>query len=200
MKRRNALWLLLGLASAFALAALLRSTVHAHIILPITNFLWKLVILYHIFPQIDYWFLLLIVMTLIAVASLFATRPGGKKKRERERLKLGNVERIAFWIERSKRSDYSKWHVARMLAEIGLKILEFRERRRIPERKLAGKDWHPPQPIQDYLQTALKTTYGDYSHRRSIFAHPKNPLDQDLNAVVELLESQLEDSYDHPHP
>jgi hypothetical protein len=200
MKRRQVLWLALGISAALVLAVFLRSLVQTYIILPFTKFLWTLVILYHFFPQVDYWFLLIGVLVVITVASLSASRPGGKKKDGRDFHKWGNVERIAFWIERSKRSTYSKWHVARMLAETGLRILEYRERRRIPDRKLEGKDWDPPAPIQDYLQTALKTTYGDYSRRSSFFSRPKTPLDQDLEAVVEFLESKLEDGHEHPHP
>ena len=200
MKRRQALWLVLGLCAAVALAAFLRSLVQTYVILPFTNFLWKLVIIYHCFPQIDYWFLLLIAMVLVTVASLSASRPSGQKKSGRDFPKWGNVERIAFWIERSRRSAYSKWHVARMLAETGLEILEYRERRSIPERKLEGKDWHPPADIQAFLQAALKTTYVEYARRRSFFSRPKTPLDQDLQGVVEFLESQLEDGHEHPHP
>jgi len=200
MKRRQALWLALGFSAAVVMTALLRPLVQTYIILPFTKFLWKLVAIYHLFPQIDYWFLMLIAMVLVTVAGLSTSRPSGERKGERGHSKGGNVERIAFWIERSKRSAYSKWHVARMLAETGLKILEFRERRRIPDRKLEGKDWHPPAGIQAFLQAALKTTYVEYSHRSSFFPRPKTPLDQDVQSVVEFLESQLEDGYEHPHP
>jgi len=200
VKRRQVFWLTLGLLSAFALAVFLRTLVQTYIILPFTKFLWNLVILYHFFPQVDYWFLLIGVLVVITVASLSPSRPNGKKKDESNYHKRGNVERIAFWIERSKRSVYSRWHVAHMLAETGLKILEYRERRCIPDRTLAGKDWDPPPPVQDYLQNALKTTYCDYSHRRPLFGHPKIPFDQELRDIVEFLESQLEDGHEHPHP
>jgi hypothetical protein len=194
MNQRRAIWLLLGLLAALVLAFLLRDLVQTYLILPIANLVWRLVIIYHSFPQIDYWFLLLIVMLLVAIASVAVVRPPDGKKKERKFPQWGSVARLAFWIERSKRSNYSKWHVARMLAETGLQILEFRERRPLPERKLEGKDWHPPAPIQDYLQTALKTTFAEYSQRPSFLSRPKTPLDQDLAGVIEYLESQLEES------
>jgi len=194
MSRRAMLWLMTGSIATVLLAFLLHPFVQAYLILPLAGFWQRLVIIYYSFPQIDYWSLFLIVMTIVAITSLAAVHPPGKEQKEHKLPRWGNVARMAFWIERSKRSNYSKWHVARMLAETGLQILQFREYRRMPGRKLEGKDWHPPEPIQGYLQAALKTSFAEYSRRPLFFLRSKTPLDQNLAEVVEYLESQLKDS------
>jgi hypothetical protein len=121
------------------------------------------------------------------------------KVREKLRLKtkpvVGQVERLAIQISKTKRGIYFKWLIANRLGKIAHQILANRStgKPRSYFDPLTGPDWTPDSPIQSYLALGLHGSFADYPQKSRLFsAAIQTPLDHDLKEVVQYLESQVE--------
>jgi hypothetical protein len=192
MKTKHILPLVAILVGISLLAYPLRSLGQSGVILPLARLAWLIKGYYGAFPQATYWVVALIAAFLIAAASLplvILNRPPAKPDQHRLN---GPVQEIGFWLRRMKKGLYPRWHLARLLAELSINILDLHGRSRTSERTLVGPDWNPPQAVQDFLQTALSSSHADYSRPKWIAAGLSTPFDQDLESVLEYLESYLE--------
>lgn len=192
MKTKPILALVAILVGIGLLAYPLRSLGQAGVILPLARLAWLIKGYYGAFPQAIYWVVALIAAFLIAAASLpvmIWNRPPAQPDQHRLN---GPVQEIRFWLRRMKKGLYPRWHVARRLADLSLNILDLHGRNRASERTLAGPDWNPPQAVQDFLQAALSTSHADFVQPKRIAAERSTPFDQDLETVLDYLESYLE--------
>lgn len=199
MKPRRWIYIIAGLIAAVLLAFLLRGLVQDYVILPLARLFWNLRTLYRSIPQAVYWVLLLVVLVSMTISSFSLRFQDKQKSRPEDHIHYGDVQQMAFWIQRSRRGVYSKWHLARSLAELALDILQRRKGSVKREQQLEGPGWAPPAGVQEYLEAALKTSYADYP-RRSIFDfNPPTPFDHDFEPTVAYLESLMEDDHDHQY-
>jgi len=192
MKTKRILLLVAILLGISLLAYPLRSLGQTGVILPLARLAWLIKGYYGAFPQAAYWVVALIAAFLIAAASLPLTiwnRPPAQPDQHRL---IGPVQEIRFWLRRMKKGLYPRWHLARLLAELSLNILDLHGRSLSSERTLAGPEWNPPKAIQDFLQAALSSSHADYIQPKWIAAASSTPFDQDLESVVDYLESYLE--------
>lgn len=196
--RRGWLLLLAGLGLAAALGFLLREIVRAYLILPLTKFFWLIRGYYGAFSQASYFIILLVGVVLIGLVSFRLTDWIEIGRRRDERPRRGAVRQMAFWLERSHRSAYARWYVARSLADLALDLLGGRTGGRRRSEDLAGAGWDPPPEIQEYLESALRLSPAGFARNE-----PSSPqvaaLEYDPERVVAYLESILESIHDHPH-
>jgi hypothetical protein len=197
MKRRQILFLCLGLAGIFALAFLLRGAVKSLVILPLAKLFWYIKGYYGVFPQAAYWVIVLGIAVLIALATIPIGIESRRSRKDQGVDLLGPVENLAFWLERSRSGIFPKWHIARILAEVALQLLERREPGEKPPSRLSASGWNPPDSVRRYLDAALKTTYTNYPRSHRSGRQSATPFDQDVEPVVEHLESLLESENDH---
>ena len=197
MKPRQIVFLCLGLAGILALAFLLRGAARAMIIVPLAKFFWYLKGYYGIFPQSNYWIIVIGVAVLIALVTIPLGAASGRSREDRETESLGPVENLAFWLQRSRSGVYPKWHIARYLAEIAVQLFQRHEADGTVPARLPDLDRKPPEAVSRYLDAALRTSYTDYPRVRRFGRPPATPFDQDVEPVVDYLESLLENENDN---
>ncbi len=197
MRSRNYLFIFLGLIVVALLAFILRGVVHDWVVIPLARLFWVINGYYGAFPQAAYWGIALFVAAVLVLLGLRLPNwerphlPGTWKPSP------GSVREMSFWIQRSRQGVFPKWHLAHLLAELALDILNRRRSRQKDARLLHDPDWSPPPGVREYLDAALSTNYTDYP-RPVRFRHvPPTPFDRDLGPVVEYLESLLENENDN---
>lgn len=188
-KGRTAILLALLLAAA-GLAFALVGPARELIIVPIAKFFWIAKGIYGSAPEAELWIFVLVVLAVILVFVLIRADWGERDVAEGRPLYPGDVQQLSFWIDRGRRGAYSRWHLARRLADLALDILESRGVNAKATRRLDGPGWNPPPAVQKYLETALRTTYADYARKSA--TESESSLDTDVPSVVAYLESLLE--------
>ena len=197
MKTRNVVFITLAFLALALLAFLLRGVVREGIILPLARFAWLLKGYYRAFPQAAYWGLGLGIAALVAMLGFRLPEWERKHHQQQGRPLPGSIREMSFWIQRGRDGIFPKWHVAHLLAELALDILDRRGTRQKNVRLLTGPDWAPPAEVKQYLDAALTTSYTDYPKTRRFGPLPPTPFDQDLEPVIKYLESLLESENDH---
>lgn len=197
MKKRLIIFIPAALLVFAVLAIPLRGAVHDRILIPLARFFWLVKGYYGTLPQFAYWIAALGIAFLIVLLTVHI--PGWEKRGQAPRagLKPGSVSEMAFWIRRSKANLFPKWHISQLLAGIALEVLEDRRVKQAPARSLKGFNWTPPEEVKNYLESALSTNYSDLPKPGPFRRNPPTPFDQDLDPVIDYLESLMENENDH---
>jgi hypothetical protein len=180
--------------SVLVLAFLLRDVVERAIIVPLIYLWWLLGLYYSIFPQFFLWLLLVAVAGYSAVTALtprFSNRGGFSPEPKPAQ---GQIENLVEWLKKSQRGgSYYKWLVANRLGKTAREILAQRHGQPISKKfgRLEGRNWNPPQKIDDYLESGLNGSFADFPRPR-FWQKPKpTPLDADPRQVIEYLEDEM---------
>jgi hypothetical protein len=197
MKRKYGILLALALVGAGLLAFLLQGAVKEGIILPLARFAWVIKGYYGAFPQSVYWVIALVAGVLLVAIGF--RLPEWEKRHQGDPWKSlpGPVKELSFWILRAKNGLYPKWHIAHLLAELELDILDQRGKREKHIVRIRERDWAPSEEVEKYLDAALNTNYSDYTRPKRFKAKPPSPFDLDIEPVILFLESLLENENDH---
>jgi hypothetical protein len=197
MNKRIYGFLPLALLAVALLAYLLRGVVQLWIILPLARFFWLVKGYYGAFPQASYWAAALGISGLVAFLAL--RLPDWERRRNLEQgiPSPGSMQEMSFWLQRSSGGIYPKWHVAHLLAELALDILDRRGTHPKNARLIPGSDWSPPAEVKTYLDAGLTTSYTQYPKHKRYGHLPSTPFDQDLEPVIKYLESLMESEHDH---
>ncbi len=179
------------------LAFFLRGVVHDWVIIPLAKFFWLVKGYYGSFPQVIYWGIALIIAALMAILGLRLPEVGRPGSQEKGKTSPGSVREMSFWIQRAGNGFFPKWHVAHLLGELALDILDRRGTREKNARLSAAPDWDPPANVKKYLNAALTTSYTDYPKPTRFNPMPPTPFDQDLEPVIKYLEALLENENDY---
>jgi hypothetical protein len=136
------------------------------------------------------------IITILVVIAVFSLRAGainlGSRSEYLEKLP-GDVGQLAFWIRRVKSGPYPRWFLARSLAEVALELLRGRGANVERGGQMKGPGWEPGGDIQEYLETAMRSTPATFA-RQLESAHVEN--DPETETVVQYLESYAENSND----
>ena len=194
-KQRRLIVLLAGLGLAAVLAIFLRDAVRAYIILPLTQLFWLVRGYYGSLPQSSYYILLMAVVGVIGLVSFRLSDFGDWARSEGKNTIHGEVQQMAFWFDRAHHSAYSRWHVARALAELAMDMVGKRAGGDRRGQQLEDPGWDPPPAIQDYLQSALRLSPANFS--KYIPSSEAAPLNQDPEPAVAYLETIMENNYEH---
>ena len=199
MKGRYAIYTVLGLAGVTLLAWLLRGAAQTLIIVPLARFAWLVKGYYGAFPQAAYWVIALIAAGILSFFTLRLPEIG-KSQHDKGWTPLpGPVRDLSFWIQRSRDGIFPKWHVAHLLAGLALEILNKQGMREKTGRQIKDPDWIPPAEVGKYINAGLSNNFTDIQRPRRFGRQPATPFDQDLEPIIEYLESLLENDHD-PHP
>lgn len=197
---RRALALIGILGIAALLAFPLRTVVYEAVVIPVAYMLWVLGLIYHSIHQSLWWIVVLLVVVVILSRSLLP----GYKPAPRETVKtkpaVGQVERLADWVKRSRRGTYFKWLIANRLGRIAYQVLVQREtgKQRSLFDPLTGVDWDPDAGLKSYLESGLQRSFADFPRQNKPFVHPApTPLDHDVNEAVKFLEAQVGNGDSH---
>jgi hypothetical protein len=152
---------------------------------------------YGAFSQVAYWMIALGIAMLIAILGFRFPDLEKRSQHEHWRSLPGPVREMSFWIQRGKGGIFPKWHIAHLLAELALDIIDRRGTRQKHARQITGPDWTPPADVKNYLDAALTTNYTDYPKPKRFSLQQSTPFDQDLEPVIKYLESLLESEHDN---
>ena len=203
MTRRRRVLLALLFLSALILAYLLHDLVERAIIVPLVYLWWLMRLYYSILPQFILWMLLILAALISAAISLAPRFSTQGVSMPEAKPAPGQIENLVGWLEKSQRSgSYYKWLVANRLGRTAREILAQREGQSIGKKfgRLAGRDWDPPQKIDDYLDSGLNGSFGDFPRLAwSLHGRPRKntPLDVDAREVIEFLENELKTDTRH---
>jgi hypothetical protein len=197
MKSRTYIYIALFVIVVALLAFFLRGIVQDWIIFPLAKFFWLVKGYYGAFPQAAYWVAALVIAAVIAILGLHLPNLERPRPQEKWRPLPGSVREMSFWIQRARGGFFPKWHIAHLLGELALDILDRRGTHEKNARQLSGPDWDPPANVKKFLDAALATNYTDYPKPRRFSSSPPTPFDQDLEPVIKYLESLLENEHDY---
>jgi len=196
--RRRVIAGLLILIGVGALAYFLADEMRDNILLPLAYQLWFVGQLYRTVPQQLIW-LIVIILLLYLTVSIFYNTALRKPVEQQRFAHRGAVEALSVAIANRQRGIYFKWRIANLLATVAAYILKYQERR-LPGRRLTGRDWTPPPQVDAYLEAGLNTTFADYPAPNLFQPPPVTPFDIDLEPVVAFLETELEmEQHDSHH-
>lgn len=183
--------LFLALVLAFALQDVIRET----LIVPLAYLWWVLGIYYNAFPQMVLWICLVVLVLLMLFGSLGSEGVRRGSVDEKSKTSQGPVEGLAISLEKAHGGIYIKWQIAHRLGKLAREMLVQRGDRASDKAigPLAGRDWNPSQPVEEYLDVGLNGSFADYPNPTWPFGRPqRTPLDLHVDEAVEFLETQME--------
>jgi hypothetical protein len=194
MTRRRVLLLGSVFVVAMVLAFALQDLVHLALVIPLAYIWWVFGLLFGAIPQVVVWGVFVFLIAILLFNSLKTRIVRPRLTRKKAKPHLGNVERLAQSIERSREGIYIKWQIANRLGRLARDFL-IQHGDRLDAKvigPLTGRDWHPSEPVRTYLETGLNGSFADYPSARRFFSRPQpTPLDLDVNEVVDFLEGQM---------
>ena len=200
LKKRPWLIILLLLGGGLALAFPLQDVVLRVIIAPAMYLGWLLGILYRSTHQFWLWGGLMVVIFIITLLSFINIPPPRWQVRRRPKPEPGPVKSLAEKIQKIDQGAYFKWRLANRIGFMVRDWLAYRDRRdkKWHANLLEGRNWHPDEAIQQYLNVGLNGSFADYPNPRIPFLkRPSTPMDIDPNKVLDYLESQMEAGSGH---
>lgn len=195
MKRIRIFALIGALALVLVLAFALQDVIRETVIIPLAYLWWVLGLYYNAFPQMILWICLVVIVLLMLFGSLSSDVVRKGYEEDVTKPMQGPVEGLAISLEKARSGIYVKWQVAHRLGKLARDLLVQRGDwvNNKATGPLAGRDWHPSQPVEEYLDTGLNGSFADYPNPPWPFGRPQpTPLDLDVNEAVEFLEAQME--------
>lgn len=195
MKRIQLFALLGALVLALVLAFALQDVIRETLILPLAYLWWVFGIYYNAFPQLILWICLLVIVLLLLFSSLGEDFNRSRQVEKKRKSVQGPVEGLAVVLEKAPTGIYGKWQIAHRLAKLARDLLIQRGDRMNAKVNgpLTGRDWHPPQPVDKYLEVGLNGSFADFPNPCWPFGRPQpTPLDLEVQEAVEFLEAQME--------
>lgn len=181
------------------LAFPLREVVNQVLVVPLAYIWWLLGLLYRSFDQVWVWFAVALILIVTLLQSLWPDFKPSRPEVPYFRAERGRVEALAAALKRTKKGIYFKWLVANRLGKLAYQILLQREhgKPRSVFAPLVGEGWDPEPEVQGYLEKGLHGSFAEFPNSYwTAFAPPqKTPLDHDVHAVVEFLESKQGDNH-----
>jgi len=177
---------LLGFAALLAslvLAFFVRDVFRDLIMVPLSSILWQLWLFYRTIPELLKWIVLVILLGLLMVWQLIPEIGPSRRHNRSSPRRSGQVESLALWLTRARRSNYFKWQIANRLARVSRRLDALADRR--PD---AGAASHA---VALYLAAGGDHSFVDFpTPRHSFQRRLDTPLDADPAEVVGYLESQ----------
>jgi hypothetical protein len=195
MKRVRPIVMVGALVVALVLAFTLQDVIRETVILPLAYLWWVLGLYYHVLPQIILWACLVLIVLLMFFGSLSPTIIWKRHADDKAKPVQGSVEGLAVSLEKARGGIYIKWQIAHRLGKLARDLLVQRGDRVSAKTlgPLAGRDWHPSQPVDEYLDVGLNGSFADYPNPSWPFGRPQQtPLDLEVDDAVEFLEMQME--------
>jgi len=183
--------LLIALLLAFAL----QDVVKAAFVTPLAYLWWAVKLFYSTLPQVALWSGLVILVLVLFIKSLVIQDKPKSFSKKQAKTHQGNIEMLAMEVEKAREGIYNKWKVANRLSRVARDLLiqrGDRESIRVVG-PLTGRDWHPSDPVREYLDVGLNGSFADYPNPRwPRRRRQTTPLDLDAGEAVTFLESQME--------
>jgi len=193
MTRKQILALAGLLLIALLLAFALQDVVHSLFVTPLAYLWWALGVFYSTLPQVLLWAGMVILVLVLLFRSLLAQDKRVSSIERKPKMRQGNIELFANDLEKTRIGIYNKWKVANRLAKLARDLLIHSGDRENAKfiGQLNGRDWHPPEPVSQYLEVGLNGSFADYPKPRWPFERSQpTPLDLDVSEAVVFLEIQ----------
>jgi hypothetical protein len=188
-------WLILLLPILAFGAYHLRGVIEIYLITPVIYALRVEKILYETIPQIIYWIVFITILIIIAVNSLFSKRRPAPMTTPLVENRATRARQLSYWIKAAKRSDYSRWMLARNLAGLALNLIADQERFSTEEAEkfIRRGRVNMPADVRKFVLAGLEVPsfrhYVELKKLQSGSYHDFS-LDLDPEIIVNYLESQ----------
>lgn len=194
--------------ATFVLTFFLQDVIEQIIIRPALYLFWLAGVIYRFIPQPVLWIVLLLLFALVTVNILIRKMFFQDIFQTIHTLPVqGPVQKLAGQIQRKDGGIYFKWNTARTLGHIAMQIQELNLH--IHSRTLKLPDKNAAPQIYTYLDAGLNSSFSAYplNNRPKLLdtllkptqtrqAAPPTPFDTDLDAVLDYLETELENNDD----
>lgn len=191
--KKQALFWSVAIVLIAVFSVLLAGAVQNTVLQPVIKFFWLLKGYYGSIDQAILWLAVVAVVLLAAGLSLRgATLHLGVREAHKSK-SLGEVAQLSYWIRRSKQSIYSRWYLARTLANLALELLRGRGADVERGGLLRGPEWDPPGKIRAYLETAMQSTPATFAGQLQSAGVENDP---EAETIVEYLETYAENFHD----
>ena len=199
MKKKLLLPFLL-LLTALMVAFFLQDVVEQLIIRPAAYLLWLLGLFYHYIPQPVLWVLMILILVSLVMGRLIRQFNSSGSPDQKKIPVQGPVADLAWQIQNRQGGIYFKWQIARTLAQTAMDMQELRQHIRSRRLDFDGKEVNAE--VQAYLDAGFNTSFSDYPQPRYAFLHlpaphrHENPLNVEIDPVIQYLESEMENNDD----
>ena len=195
--RRSWLWVGLLVAITGLSAYILRGFVRFYILVPIVYAARIEQIILNAIPQVAYWIVFLFMIFLLAAHSLLLKRAPRKVTPTLVEKWDSRARQFSQWFTSSRKSEYSKWMLARQISDLTINLLVYQERISADEvgsfiRR--GKISMPPE-VRNYLLAGLEVpSFRHYSEFINYWklSNQASPLDLNPEMIIEFLESRVQ--------
>jgi hypothetical protein len=198
MMKRQAL-IVAGILSLLAILSTVffRGWLREAIILPLFYMFWVLGLLYRSIPQVILWGFFLTAILFIAWRSLSSKDQVIEKPAPVVADRPGRVATWERWLDRANQGYYSRWRLARHLADLTIDIIAHREKLSpgAARQYLESGQLEAPPEIRDFLATGLLPPGSDrFSELRYRFFPSTRPASLQLEPreIVLFLETYME--------
>jgi hypothetical protein len=172
-------------------AFLLREVVQRWILVPAAKAAWLVRGYYKAIPQDVFWVSALVISIIMFLLVLDFKHNDKRPVKKRVR-HPGPVNEMVFWIQRMKKGVYPRWHMAQHLADLALDINDWRGWKKSTRPREMDPGLRIPNKVRKYLDTALRNNFARFKEKYPHSRTRTTPLDQDIEGILDYLESALE--------
>ena len=220
--RRLVFFTVIILAIALSLLLWFRPLVREVIIIPLSYWAWLIGLFLKSTPQIFFWVVTLLIISMIAWRSFFAKGPPVEFIEKAPNYSSPGG-RVSYWLRRvelMRMGVYYQSTFNEALGRLALDLISYRHRitNRQVERGLSSNSLRMPTPVRDFLlknvfQREFKTVsyfvylyralrlwwMTHFSARIGIRARPlEDELSPEAHHLIQYMEKELEVNYEHP--
>jgi len=179
------------------LALLLTGFARSIIMTPFIYAFWIGRIVYETLPQLFWWILILMGLSIFAINNVLKLRRWSRQTKPEESRQLSHLETWTETLEQANKGGYFQWSLANQLAHVTIKVLANQEH--IPKNQatlsLKNGQFNLPPEVHSYLITGLDASRSFKIEKSQIrlFANVKeNPLNLDPERVITCIEEYLD--------
>lgn len=190
-------WVVFLIAGIGIAAYLLRDLVGEYIVAPVLLALRIERLLMEALPQVVFWSIFILVGIFLAIRSLPINKSihrnvalAGDKPHSR-------AQQFGSWASTSKKSEYSKWIIARELSLLAYEVLMYQERLTPNETNifLKSRNSSIPDKVREYIQAGLEAP--SFRHYLELVDNYRlnfleTPFETRPEVIIEFLEKRME--------
>ena len=194
----KARWIIISISLVIivGLAYLLKDFLRDNLYVPIIDMVRFVSVLLQSMPQAFWWWLVLFILAIYAAWVFLTRRKSVPSSSQSGTRNLSRAMVWIQWIERSKRGDYSRWLLARQIAQLALQIIAHQEKQPVEwaKEEIISSWFQLPAGVEDFIKTGITTpTFPQYTDliRRKGRKKGREPLELKVDEVVQFLENSM---------
>jgi len=194
----KARWIIISISLVIivGLAYLLKDFLRDNLYVPIIDMVRFVSVLLQSMPQAFWWWLVLFILAIYAAWVFLTRRKSVPSSSQSGTRNLSRAMVWIQWIERSKRGDYSRWLLARQIAQLALQIIAHQEKQTVEwaKEEIISSRYQLPAGVEDFIRIGITTpTFPQYTDliRRKSRKKERKPLEMKVDELIRFLENSM---------